>query len=191
MRWSDCGAAFQNWQEERYDILRGHWTSTRFMRAALKMLPRERLLFFFPYVDSGNNSTGRIAQWKAFFTHWNLTRGKYQSMEKHRIQRYHNFRKRCASLLDEPLPIQLDTSLFLDFLPCGEARLLRGRIRPWWHYLFPITGANIMVDLLVPRSSKITFSLSRECPGLAQCPRLYTMPAALVTVICKRLSTVD
>ena len=82
---------------------------------------------------------------------WNLTRRKYQSMEEERIQRYHNFRKRCASFLDEPLPIQLETSLFLEFLPCGEARLLRGRIRPWWHYLFPITGANIMVDLLVPR----------------------------------------
>ena len=121
------------------------------IQTALKMLPRERLLFFFPYVDVGNNSTGRIAQWKAFFTRWNLTRRKYQSMEEERIQRYHNFRKRCASFLDEPLPIHLDTSLFLDFLPCGEPRLLRGRIRPWWHYLFPITGANIMVDLLIGR----------------------------------------
>jgi hypothetical protein len=122
------------------------------IRTALKMLPRERLLFFFPYVDMGNNSTGRIAQWKAFFTRWNLTRRKYQSMEEECIQRYHNFRKQCASFLDEPLPWQLDTSLFLDFLPCGEARILHGHIRPSWHYLFPITGANIMVDyLLVPR----------------------------------------
>lgn len=121
------------------------------IQTALKLLPRERLLFFFPYVDMGNNSTGRIAQWKGFFTRWNLTRQRYRSMEEERIQRYQTFRKRCTSFLDETLPHQLDTSLFLDFFPSGEARLLRARIRPWWHYLFPITGANIMVDLLVPR----------------------------------------
>jgi hypothetical protein len=118
---------------------------------ALHVQPRERLLFFFPYVDRTHKPTGRVAQWKAFFTRWNLTRRQFQCMEEERIQRYEEFKRRCASFLRERLPDPQDTGLFLDFLPTGQARLLQCRLRPWWHYLLPITGANIMLDLFTAR----------------------------------------
>lgn len=121
------------------------------IQTALNVLPRERLLFFFPYVDLPSSSTGRIAQWKAFFTRWNLTRRKFQRMEQERIQRYGEFRRRFASFLDKGMPDQLGTGLFLDFLPGGQARLLWGRMRPWWHYFLPITGANIMLEIFIGR----------------------------------------
>src|SRR6202522_3866689 len=50
----------------------------------------------------------------------------------------------------------------------------------------PAVGAcSKRLRVLLPFSPPVR----RECPGLAQYARLYTMPAALVTVICKRLST--
>src|SRR6202030_2974078 len=49
-----------------------------------------------------------------------------------------------------------------------------------WRYVRYICGC----------SSHLALPCPEKCPDLAQCPRLYTMPAALVTVICKRLSTV-
>src|ERR1700677_3465935 len=48
-----------------------------------------------------------------------------------------------------------------------------------------VAACSIHLRVLRPFSPPVC----RECPGLAQYARLYTMPAALVTVICKRLST--
>jgi hypothetical protein len=43
----------------------------------------------------------------------------------------------------------------------------------------------------MPYYSDIAAIEAIECADLARRPRLYTMPGALVTVICKRLSTVS
>jgi hypothetical protein len=121
------------------------------IETAFETVPREHLLFFFPYVHKTEIAHSRVTEAKVFIARWNLTRRAYQCMEEERTERYDNFRRRCAPLLDEQLPGALGKSMFLDFLPGGKVRLLRTRIRPVWQYFLPLTGANIMVDLFTAR----------------------------------------
>ena len=112
---------------------------------------REQLLFFFPPVDIGPQDPSPGAGFKEYLRRWNLIGKKYQRMETERRARYQLFRQRCAQHLDETLPADLKNAFFFDFLPDGQARVLR----PRYGFL-----RNYMADL-IPRFRRFRFDMKR------------------------------
>jgi hypothetical protein len=93
------------------------------IETALKLIPLERLLFFFPYAES---PTVRGSTWRKYYAFLGLglvTRRMLARMEAERQSRYTMFRERTRGLLSERLPA-LGTSAFLTFSHDGSPRLL-------------------------------------------------------------------
>jgi hypothetical protein len=94
---------------------------------ASKVVCRERLLFFFPYVHKFEKRRSPIADLKETFGRWNLPRRRYQKMDEERRERYRAFLQRGAQHFGNSLPPSLEDALFFDFLPDGHVRLLKSR----------------------------------------------------------------
>ena len=88
---------------------------------------------------------------KEFVQRWNLIGKPYRHMETERRVRYQLFRQRSAQYLGETLPVDLKDAFFLDFLPDGQARVLR----PRYGYL-----RNHLIDL-IPRYHRFRFDIPR------------------------------
>jgi hypothetical protein len=95
------------------------------IHTAFERVARERLLFFFPPVDTGPRTPSPIAGFKSFVKRWNLI--GYKQMEIEHRARYQLFRQRSAQYLGQSLPVELKNAFFLDFLPDGQARVLYSR----------------------------------------------------------------
>ena len=128
--------------------------------SAMAVVEHTRLLFFFPYVTKTQRAGSRIADLWEFVSRWNLPRRRYNQMEAERRVRYQQFRKRLASQLNYPLPEELGSALFLDFLPDRRVRLLQPRHKAPWKYAFPVLG-NVLLDYLSGRIGRLRFDLGR------------------------------
>ena len=51
------------------------------IETALELVPRKRLLFFFPFVDKSDASHSRLAEYVDAFKRWNLSGGRYRQMQ--------------------------------------------------------------------------------------------------------------
>ena len=118
---------------------------------AFECASREHLLFFFPPVDIGPRNPSLGAGFKEVLRRSNLIGQRYQHMETERRARYQLFRQRSAHYLGETLPVDLKNAFFVDFLPNGQARVLRSR----YGFL-----RNHMADL-VPRFRRFRFDMKR------------------------------
>ena len=118
---------------------------------AFECVSRQHLLFFFPPVDIGRRNPSLGAGFKEFLRRSNLIGQRYKDMETERRARYQLFRQRSARYLDETLPADLKNAFFFDFLPNGQARVLR----PRYGFL-----RNHMADL-VPRFRRFRFDMKR------------------------------
>jgi len=121
------------------------------IETSLSTAPRDRLLLFFPAVTKSSSTQSLWDRYKDFVAGWNLTRKRYAQMEAERHERYRLFRQRCGRLLDLPLPETLGHCYFVDFLPSGEARVLRSKRGMLQHF-----GVDI-----IPRFRRVRFSMSR------------------------------
>jgi hypothetical protein len=102
-------------------------------------VPRQRLLFFFPYVEE---AARRRSLWQRFF-HYRpanapLVRQPFLRMEQERQARFALFRERMQPHLLQPLPETIEHALFIDFQPNGHPRALI-TARPWWSPLGILT----------------------------------------------------
>lgn len=102
------------------------------LTSSIAAVPRERLLFFFPYVEE---SKRRKSIWQRIF-HYRpaqlpFSRKAFERMERERQARYLMFRDRVQPLLSDGLPETLGNSLFIDFAADGTLRVLP-TVRPWW-----------------------------------------------------------
>jgi hypothetical protein len=124
---------------------------------ALRVVPRERLLFIFPYayLPEGARSGAR----SEFYERWNLPRRLRDTTDQERRERYQKFRQRMAVLITDELPQELGMALCLDFARDGRIRLLDPKYPSVMRYLLPFTGANIVVDLFVHR--RYRFDMAR------------------------------
>jgi hypothetical protein len=127
---------------------------------AMTMVERARLLFFFPYVTKTQQTSSRIGDFWEFVSRWNLPRRRYHQIEAERRGRYQQFSKRLASQLNYPLPEELGSALFLDFLPDGRVRLLQPRHKAPLKYAFPPLG-NVLLDFSSGRIGRLRFDLGR------------------------------
>ena len=102
------------------------------IETGLAELPRERLLFFFPYAEGRRH---RRSTWRRLFRWWSsripFSLGAYRRMEADRQSRYREFRERVEGQLGIALPAELNDAQFMDFTPDGQPRFLPTR-RPWW-----------------------------------------------------------
>ncbi|MCP5084717.1 MAG: hypothetical protein GY948_23775 [Alphaproteobacteria bacterium] len=121
------------------------------INSSIETVPLERLLFFFPYVESAKL---RQSVWQRFFNfvpaRMPLSMKAYRRMEAERQARYALFRKRIQPLLSAPLPENLGNCQFIDFPTNGTPRLLAS-VRPWW---WPIM-------FLTPSTTKMAINLRR------------------------------
>jgi hypothetical protein len=124
--------------------------------SSLTDIPRERLLFFFPYIEEAKK---RRSVWqRLFFFHpanLPLSSRTYRRMELEREQRYALFRERVQPQLPGPLPGTLGSALFIDFQADGTPRALR-TVRPWW-WLVAIMTPSVRRMLVDYRRSLVPF----------------------------------
>ena len=112
---------------------------------ALKAVPPERLLFFFPYIEETKTRQAltilRMANLILFKTLYPISAEKLQLMEADRIGRYALFRTRVAESLRVCLPKTIGPVQFVDFQPDGTPRLIP-TITSWqkWWLRFLIIG---------------------------------------------------
>jgi len=119
---------------------------------AVRLVPREKLLFFFPYVE---DSQARRSLWRRYYlayfrTFSPTTRPQRPRMEAERQQRYVLFRDRCQDLFSSKLPDSLGDAQFLDFTAEGAPRLLDTRRPSPWPALLRgkiLFGNRMVIDL--------------------------------------------
>lgn len=109
------------------------------IESSLRLVPLQRLLFFFPYVEE---AARRRSLWQRFF-HYHpantpLSRQPFLRMEQERQARFALFRERMQPHLSQPLPETIEHALFIDFQPDGRPRALI-TTRPWWWPLAILT----------------------------------------------------
>jgi uncharacterized membrane protein len=102
------------------------------IRTAFDEVPRERLIFVFPYLLPSERRT-----WKQELRQWlrSTRKGSGDSVGKkllselraERNERYEAFRANFGYLLPAALPPQLGSSIFLDYLNDGSPRLIPAR----------------------------------------------------------------
>lgn len=97
--------------------------------AAIKHVPPQRLLLFFPYPVPAKvrESWWRRSFMQNPFTGKFLRRTYYATMEQERQERFRAFRERFASHFQHPLPEALENSRFLQFDVAGHPELLPPR----------------------------------------------------------------
>lgn len=121
-------------------------------------MPRDRLLFVFPYVRKRSTDTGILAGFKEFLSLWNAPRSRFKQMEIERTKRYELFRQQCKEKLNINLPQTIGSALFVDFLPNGEVRLLQPRHAMWHSWLiFP----NLLHYIFARHHRKLQFNVDR------------------------------
>lgn len=102
------------------------------LTSSISGVPKERLLFFFPYVEE---SKRRASVWQRIFQYrpaqLPFSRKAFERMEQERQSRYLLFRERVQPPLSGQLPEMLGNSQFVDFGTDGRLRVLPS-IRPWW-----------------------------------------------------------
>lgn len=101
---------------------------------AIRLVPRERLLFFFPFVEVRPEQQPWQQRHMLWFTGGATIRRVFPAMEQERLRRYRLFSARVQHLFREPLPAELGSSQFLTFSRNGVPRLLRTR-KPWFSSL--------------------------------------------------------
>lgn len=129
---------------------------------SLVRLPRERLLFFFPYAERRQH---RRSIWQRTLRWWMLrmpfSLAAYERMEADRQARYRVFRERAALQLDEPLPAELNDAQFMHFTAAGKAQFLPTR-RPWW----------VVFAVFLPSTRRMVISLRGTLrPFVGKLPR--------------------
>ena len=91
---------------------------------ALTTVPRERLLFFFPYCEGVDLRRSIARKYWAFLGLGQVTGTMLGRMDKERQDRYATFREKMHSHFRGGLPPKLGTSLFMHFADDGSPKLL-------------------------------------------------------------------
>ena len=119
------------------------------VETSMREVPRERLLFFFPFVEQAARRRG---VWQRIFkihpSRMPFSSSAFQRMQAEREARYDLFRARVQPFCETPLPASLGDSQFVDFTADGCPRLLP-RVRPWswWMFGFTPSTARMVIDL--------------------------------------------
>lgn len=123
----------------------------------LNAFPRQRLLFFFPYVLDADQPSSSFGRFKEFLARWNLPRRRYQRMNQERRERYRHFAERLSSECGLALPENIGYAQFLDFSSDGNPRLLKDPFRQLV-YLLPTMWPNL---LFPPRFRRAKVNIRR------------------------------